>query len=293
MPSRLRLALVLSVGLVCVSSGSILVRMAQEAPSLAIAFYRLASATVLLGPLYGWRIRTSQAKAPRQWTLLAASGVALALHFAFWITSLRYTSVAVSVLLVNTTPIPVALISHLWLRERLRWPGWLGVAATLAGSALLVRNDLTALGDWRGAALALAGGLALAAYILIGRRARAASGLVEYVFPVYAIAAIVLLATAWSGGAALWGFSPRTCLFLFALGAIPQTLGHTSYNWALGYLPATVVATLVLAEPILATLGAYWILDESLSGTVALAGAVVAVGISLVVRNAAAKTRGA
>lgn len=259
---RVEATAVLGLGLVAVSLGAILVRFSQEAPSLSIAFYRMAGATVLLTPAFLLRSRSTTPQYRRWDGPRFVAGLALALHFAFWIASLRFTSVAVSVLLVNTSPLFVACTSHLFLGEKLTRRGALGLGATLLGTLFLALGDIRALGDWRGTVLALAGAVALAAYLLAGRHIRQSSNLISYVYPTYSIAAITLLLLALLSGSELSGFSSRTYGFLLLLGLIPQAIGHTSYNWSLRYLPATSVSTLILGEPILATLFAWWILYE-------------------------------
>ncbi|MDA2930288.1 EamA family transporter [Acidobacteria bacterium AH-259-O06] len=278
-PSRLRLFLVLSIGLISIAFGSIFVKLSQEAPSLVIAFFRMSWASAILFPFY--LVRKPAKRSGSQLWLLAA-GLALALHFAFWVSSLRYTSVAVSVLLVNTSPVLVALFSYVTFRERLTLRGALGITLAFLGSAVLFLNDLYSLGDWRGAALSLAGACMLGVYLVAGRRVRQQVSLIGYVYPTYLLAAVILGGIVWAGDFRLTGFSSKTYFFLFLLGLVPQCLGHTSYNWALKYLSATIISTVVLAEPILATLLAYWILREAIGIAILLGGVAVGLGIFLV-----------
>ena len=271
---------VLATGLSAVSVGSILIRLSQEAPSLTIAAWRMISASLLLLPLYLRRRRSGPAG---RWSRLHwISGAALALHFAFWISSLRFTTVAVSVLLVDAAPVVVAICSWLVFNERLTGRGLTGLVSTFVGSVLLLHNDLITLGDWRGATLALAGAAAFAIYLLIGRRLRQMGSLIEYIFPTYFIAACLLIVIALVSKSPLTGFSPMTWLFLFLLGLVPQCIGHTSYNWSLRFLPATMVATLTLGEPVLAGLLAWWLLGERPSAGMLPGGLLVATGILLV-----------
>ncbi len=272
---------VVSLGLVAVSMGAILVRYSQEAPSLAIASYRMVFATLLLLPVYLVTRRRHGRATAWSWSHFAA-GMLLALHFAFWISSLRFTSVAVSVLLVNTSPVFVAAVAHLLLGENLTRRGWVGLMSALCGSFLLGFGDLRALGDWRGAALALAGAVALGGYLMIGRRLRQGTALFQYVYPTYAISAAVLVLMTVTSHTRLIGFQPSTYLFLALLGLIPQAIGHTAYNWSLRFLPATSVSTLIVGEPVLAGLFAWWLLGERLEIRVVPGAALVIVGIVLV-----------
>jgi drug/metabolite transporter (DMT)-like permease len=212
----------------------------------------------------------------------AVAGIALALHFAFWISSLRYTSVAVSVLLVNTSPALVAAISYLLFRERLTMSGIVGIGLTFTGSVFLLYDDYSRLGDPRGALLALLGAFALGAYLLAGRSIRGRISLLSYVVPTYAVALVVLALCTLLSGSPVVGFSAHTFTYMVLLGLVPQALGHTSYNWALAFVPATVVSTVIVAEPFLATLLAWWILGESVGSVVIVGGLLVAGGIFLV-----------
>lgn len=286
-PGRLRLGLTMAAGIAAISSGAILVKEAQEAPSLTIAFYRMLWATVVLLPAYLSSLRrrpeareASRTTQDRLWLL--AAGACLALHFAFWISSLRYTSVAVSVLLVNTSPILVAVVSYSLFGERLTARGVSGMALALGGAAFLFRHDWERAGDWRGAALALAGAAALAGYFVAGRRFQRGAAFWSYVYPAYLLAGALLGVVAWLADARLSGFTLRTWAFVFLLGLIPQGIGHTCYNWSLRHLPATVVSTLVLGEPALAPALAWLFLGEKLGFAELLGGGLVAAGILLI-----------
>ena len=279
--SRLSAILVVSLGLVAVSTGGILVRFSEEAPALAIAAYRMVFATFLLTPFY-LSVRRHASRGG-SWTWKhGLSGLALALHFAFWVSSLQFTSVAVSVLLVNTSPAFVAVGSRFLLGERLTWKGVGGLVAVLGGSLLLGLSDLREIGDWRGAGLALAGAVALGAYLMVGRRIRQDSNLIEYVYPTYAVAALALVGATLVSGRRFTGFGIETYFFLLLLGLIPQVIGHTSYNWALRLLPATSVSTLIVGEPILAGVLAWWLLGEGLYPALAPGAVLVLGGIILV-----------
>ena len=282
-PGRLKIAIVLIFGLAGLSFGSILVRFSQEAPPLVIAFYRMFWSLVILSPfclLSKKRISAFQF----DWRRILA-GIALALHFAFWITSLSYTSVAVSVLLVNTSPVLVAVLSYLVFSERLTGTGMAGIILTICGSLLLVWGDLARIGDPKGAMLALLGAFMLGIYLVAGKKIRHTSNLLEYVVPVYFIAAMVLGALVLIQGHPVFGYSGRTHIFLFLLGLVPQIMGHTSYNWAIRHISATLISIMIVMEPFLASIWAWWLLDEPVTLTIISGGILVAAGIIIVSRK--------
>lgn len=286
----------LIIAILAVSTASIFIRFAQqEAPALAIAAWRLTFASLLLTPAVVARHWQDLRRFSRMDLLLALlSGFFLAIHFATWISSLAYTTVASSVVLVSTSPLWVALLSPLFLRERFSRVLWLGLALTLFGGLLIglsdacvwqgglqcppVREFFAGEASW-GNFLALAGAWAVTGYLMIGRRLRAKTDLLPYIFTVYGMAALVLLAIAGIEGIPLLGYSPRTMLWMFLLAAIPQLIGHSTYNWALRYLPAAFVAVTTLGEPIGSTILAYFILDEVPGMLQLLGGALILTGI--------------
>ncbi len=284
---------VLAAGVLIVSTASILIRWAQAegVPSLAIAAWRLTLAALVLAPLVWCKARAEIAALPQSRLGLAlASGVFLALHFAAWIASLEYTSVASSVALVTTNPIWIALFSVLVLRERMPGLRCAAVALALAGSGVILWADngivtVTAPQPALGNALALLGSLTVCGYLLIGRKLRAGMSLIAYIGLVYGGAALCLLAAALANGTVLWGYSTAAwaCLAGMALG--PQLLGHSAFNYALKHVTPTTIALTVLGEPVGSALLAWLLFGESISA-VKLAGmALLLAGIFLAARS--------
>ena len=260
--------LVLAVGVLAVSTASIFIRYAQEyAPSLVIAAWRMTLATVILAP-FAISLRRSELRllSKRELGLALLSGFFLALHFATWISSLAFTSVASSVVLVDTAPLWVALIAPVALGEHISRPVKIGMWLAFAGSVIIALSDACAwigggltcppIGEFvRGRAfigdlLALAGALTAAVYLVIGRSVRSRVSLLTYIFVVYGVSAAVLVVIMLGANQPALGYPPVAYLWFLALALIPQLLGHTSYNWALGYLPAAYVSIALLGEPI-------------------------------------------
>ena len=297
--------LVLALGILAVSAASIFIRYAQkEAHSLVIAAWRLSLAALILAPVALVRQRQEIAALKRSDLGLALlSGFFLAVHFATWISSLAYTSVASSVVLVSTAPLWVALLSPITLKEPLARPVVLGMLLALAGGTVVAVSDTC---SWSGAGftcpplsefvhgrafwgdlLALIGAWAVAGYLIIGRRLRAHVSLLSYVFVVYGMAALVLVAVVLFARLPLLGYSPITYLMFIGLALFPQLLGHTTYNWALAYLSAAYVSVTVLGEPVGSSILAYFLLAETPT-PLKLAGAVlILVGIYIASRSPA------
>jgi drug/metabolite transporter (DMT)-like permease len=283
MVSRTSLYAKIAVGVVAVSSGAILVRLAAGASPLAAAAWRLVLASAILVPIALAR-GTLRTLKRRDLALGALSGAALAVHFVLWISSLGLTSVASSVLFVSTHPIFISLGSALFLGERINRSLAIGIAVALAGGALIGFGDLH-LGAWTGDLLALGGGLFAAVYFLIGRRLRPHVSLVDYTAITYGTAAVLTLAACLVFRVRLVGFAPPTYLWLALLAIGPQLIGHSTFNWALRHLPATKVSVLILGEPLSAAFLAYLVFGETLTWLSALGAAILLAGITISLRG--------
>ncbi len=278
---------VLTVGVVAMSSASVLIRLCS-APATTIAVYRVALGSILVlaaGLAAGQRSIAREAISWSAFARIVTSGFFLALHFATWISSLDLTSVASSVVLVQTSPVFVALLSWPVLRERVRRLQWIGVGFALLGTLVIAGADFSSgskplLGD----SLALLGALAGAGYWVCGRHVRKHLNTVTYASLTYATAAVALLLFAVGTRTPVAGFSWRTYALLLAIAVFPQGVGHTSFNWSLKHLSATSVSVFALGEPVGATLLAYLILHENLPVERAFGAFLVLLGVVLAFR---------
>jgi len=274
------------VAVVAMSWAAPLIRLAT-APPLAIAAWRLTLASLVLAPAFA----ASRGRA--EWSRLGGAerriavlaGVALALHFASWITSLRLTSVAASAVLVSLSPVFAWAFSRIFLGERPHGRQAAGIVLAILGAAVIALGDARRAGHAAllGDALALAGAVFGGAYFVIGRRLRSRLGLVAYITPVYGVAAVVLLAWAAARREAFVAYPAADWLIFLALALGPMLVGHGGLNYALRYLPAYTVNVAALGEPVGATLIA-WTLPAIAEppGAAAVAGGALAIaGIAL------------
>lgn len=285
-------ALVLAGGIIAISCSAILIRLAQnEAPSLVIAAGRLMMAGLLLLPPALLRRRDElRALAPADWRLAFFSGFMLSIHFASWITSLEYTTVASSTVLVTTSALWVGLASPFVLGEPLSRPLKLGILLAMAGTVII---NLDPGGNEAGSQallgnlLAMIGAFSGAGYFIIGRRLRPRLSLLSYTSVVYGTAALFLLGAVLIAGYPLLGYTPSTYGVIFLMALFPQLLGHSSLNWALAFLPAAYVMITAVSEPISASLLAFLIFNET-PGELTLLGSVfILAGIAIASRRAA------
>lgn len=201
----------------------------------------------------GWR--AWRGLTPRELALAIAAGVMLAIHFWSWNTSLLYTSIAASVILVNLQPAIVAVLSSVWLRETPTRRQWMGIGIAMAGAAAVAFTGGAGLArhgsqPLLGNTLALVGAVTAALYYLSGRRLRAKLDLLPYVTLVYGACLAALLVIALLVDAPLLPQPQREWAIFAGLALGPMLLGHTGMNWALGSLPAYVVNLTVLGEPV-------------------------------------------
>lgn len=286
---RARDAAVLALGVLSVGSAALLFELV-EAHALVKAAWRMGLASAILAPFALSRGRGRILAISREdWRSALFAGLALAAHFALWVPSLDYTSVASSVILVTTSPLFVGLLSPRFLGEKISSRLLAGIGLSFAGACVVILGDG---GVSAGAAssisravfgdlLALGGAVAAAFYFMLGRGLRARLDLLTYVFVVYSMAAVCLFASAWIAGAPIFAYPPRTWLIFLAIAFVPQILGHSSFNWALQHLSAAYVSAAVLGEPIVSAALAFWILGEVPGPALYAGGALILIGLAL------------
>jgi drug/metabolite transporter (DMT)-like permease len=272
--------IVLAIGVIAASFAAIFIRLA-DAPPLVVAATRLGLASLILLPLAWGRVSQEVPLLPRKSLFLALfSGVVLALHCGLWITSLSHTSVTTSVVLVTADPVFVAVASYLFLGEKVSGQAVAGMAVCAAGVVLIgYANWQQGAGSLYGAGLALGAALAVAGYVMLGRKLRRNVGLLAYISLAYTTAALLLIVAVLASGHSFMGYSGRTYLMMVLLALIPQLLGHTSLNWSLRYIPAALATIAFLGEPVLSSLWAVVILHEVPIAMEILGGFVVIAGI--------------
>ena len=278
--------LILTLGVIGVSTGSLFVRLA-DSPALATAAYRMTFAFLMLAPLA--LIKTHKeifSLSKREIGACALAGFFLAAHFGTWISSLDHTSVANSVVLVNTIPIWVGIIGPLVIGESTKRNFWLACVLCLIGAFVLCGKSFslsfeTALGD----GLALAGAFFVALYLMIGRNLRKKLSLLAYATICYGSASVFLWIALLISGQQASEFSNETWIALLCLAVVSQIFGHTLYNWSLQWIRAGIVSLALLGEPIGAILLAWAFLDEGLTLQQGIGGILILAGVYMVARN--------
>ena len=276
----------LVTGVLAVSTGAIFVRLTTDAPALVIAAYRVGLASAIIVPLAWFKVRVELFSLTRHELALAGlAGLFLALHFGTWISSLSYTSVANSVVLVNTNPLWVGLLTPLVTGERIKPAVALGILISVAGGIVIGIGDFATGGEaLLGDLLALAGSVCAALYLLLGRSLRRKLSLLAYICVCYTSAAMLLWLLVLSLRLPVTGFSDSTYACFWAMALITQLIGHSSYNWALKWFSTSLIAVSLLGEPVGSTVMAYFLFDEGLTTAKLIGGGLIlsAIVISVV-----------
>jgi len=295
---------VVAFAIVVVSFAAILIRLC-DAPTAIIAACRLTFATLILLPLFvgsrrsaaahgngarGDRVRVGDihqragAVSRRQVALCSLAGLFLALHFLFWIESLKLTTVASSVMLVTTSPVFAAVFAWIVLKEAVGRKTLFAILLCLVGSLIISRGAVDfGPGAIKGNVFAVLGAAAFGAQFVIARSLRRTMGITEYAFLTYTAAAMILIGWALLSGQSFTGFDRINYLWFFLLALGPQVFGHTSLSWALRYLPASKVAVSVLGEPVGAALLAWVFFHEVPGYSLFAGGALILCGVYLAI----------
>lgn len=275
----------LAAGLVAFGFAPILVRTTPETPALVLASYRTAFAVILLLPYWLYKREKQSAKRFRQRLMIVFAGICLGLHFACWISSLYYTSVASASVLVTIHPVIMIAVERLWLKRSFAWTTWAGVFLAFSGSILLGISDSQIEQSFTnpllGNSLAVAAALIFVVYLLIGQQIRQEKEWIDYVFPVYFFTALTCIVLALGFGNNLMNISKVGIMAGFGLAVGPQILGHGSMNFAVKYVSPTLLSTLVLVEPLFASLLALVIFNELPPIPSILAMVIVLSGVAL------------
>jgi drug/metabolite transporter (DMT)-like permease len=291
--------LILTIGILSVSTAALFIRLALQAAgtggagfSLFLAATRLSMAALILLPAWrgfpGGALRSGGSDDTVRRSLLysAGAGVFLALHFAAWITSLSYTSIAASTTLVTTNPVWVALLSWVWFKEKPSWLTSLGIAIALGGSLFIGLGSSTgnAAGSHPllGNALALVGSWAASFYLLLGREAqRRGLGIGHHAALAYSVAAVVLLPMPLLAGQGYAGYPAAVYGYALLMALFPQAIGHTSLNWSVRWLSPTLVTLTILAEPVGSSILGFLAFQENPGRSVLLGAFVLLLGVAI------------
>ena len=267
--SKLKVYGILAVGLSTFGIAPVLVKFATDYSALLLVTIRTVGAFLMLIPIYLYQKKSKKydVKAvgnESKWMALA--GIALGLHFTLWTSSLFFTSVASASVLVTIHPIMLIIAERALFKMKFASTVWIGVFIAFSGSVLLGYSDYSSESTFAnpvlGNAMAFAAAAIFAVYFLIGRKVRQNRSWLGYVFPVYGYAAATCVVILLVLEGIPTHIEPVVLWVGIALAVGPQLMGHGSLNYAVKYVSPTLLSTLILTEPIFATILAFFIIGE-------------------------------
>jgi drug/metabolite transporter (DMT)-like permease len=185
------------------------------------------------------------------------------------------------------------LVERLWFKRSFATTTWIGVLLAFSGSLLLGISDSQIEQDFAdplfGNFLALTAAVIFVVYLLIGQQIRKKREWIDYVFPVYFYAAAACVVIALAAGKNLLNISTIGVWAGFGLAFGPQILGHGSMNYAVKYVSPTLLSTLILVEPLFASIMAFFLFAELPPVTSIGAMLIILFGVGLTWRRKASQ----
>ena len=267
-----------------ISSSPVIARLLPLVPAAIIAFWRMTFASAML---WGYSsIRPQESIAPKNIKLVIAAGFLLAMHFIFWFSALKLTSIANTTVLGIVAPAFTLLFERLWYKRKLSWITTTALLIILVGGIIVQGEDLGSInGTGLGNIMAILSAIFLGSVFIIGAKVRKSTPVITYTRMVYTVSAIVLLASSLVLDNPLTGYSINNYFWLFMLGLVPTLIGHTAFSYSVKFVSPTVIAAFPLGEPIIASYLAWLLFAESVPFYVLGGGLIVFIGMIILIIN--------
>ena len=275
---------ILFIGLLAISTSPVIARLLPLVPAAIIAFWRMTFASAML---WGYSsIRPQESIAPKNIRLVLAAGFLLAMHFIFWFSALKLTSIANTTVLDIVAPAFTLLFERLWYNRKLSWITITALLIILFGGIIVQGDDLgrvnsTGLGN----IMAILSAVFLGSVFIIGAKVRKTTPVIAYTRMVYTVSAIVLLVSSLVLDNPLLGYSINNYFWLFILGLVPTLIGHTAFSYSVKFVSPTVIAAFPLGEPIIASYLAWILFAERVPFYVVGGGLIVFIGMIILIMN--------
>jgi drug/metabolite transporter (DMT)-like permease len=275
----------LIIGIIAISFSSIFVKW-SDAPVSVQGMYRLLFTLFLMLPFTLKHISALKSIAFKEWILLLLSGIFLALHFLFWMGSLKLTTVASSTILLSLQPVFVMAGAYFAFREKTSKPAIIGMLVAITGAVMIGWGDIgISKQHIQGDILSILGTIVVAVHMLIGQKLLKTIPAAIYSFSVFLSAVIVFSVYNTLLHIPMTGYSDKDWGIFLLLAIVPTVFGHVLFNWLLKYVTAATISMAILGEPVGATLLAYLILNETLTFSQWAGGAIVLLGLYFFLKN--------
>ena len=266
----------------CVSTSSIIARLLPGVSAVVIAFWRLAIASMLIWAYTSFKRQLSIDK--RHYKYYILSGLFLALHFATFYGAVKLTSIANATLLGITAPLFTIIYEKLFLKKSIRPLVFLGFVIAGTGTLIITGYGLFLDdGSLLGKFLGLLAALCISLVYIIASNLRKYSNTILYTRTLYTFGAMFLLLFSFTVSDNIFAISPYQAKWLFALGVVPTILGHSLFYFSIKFTSPTIVASVPIGEPIIASLFAWIIFSESVPYATFLGGVFILVGVCILV----------
>ncbi|OKP95142.1 multidrug transporter [Paenibacillus sp. P46E] len=269
------------IGIVAISFSSIFIKW-SDAPASVQGMYRLLFTSLLMLPFARPYSGAAFALRRKDWLMLGISGAMLALHFLLWMGSLKYTSVASSTMIMALEPVFIMLGAYILYKERSTSAAILGLGIAIIGVVFIGWGDVGLSADnLKGDLLSIGGTVAVAGHLLIGQKLVARMPSYLYSLIVFISAAAVFCVYNLLAGIPFFDYPPREWGIFVLLAVVPTVFGHILFNWLLQYASATTVSMNILGEPVGASILAFLLLGEQLTGLQWSGGVLVMSGLAV------------
>ena len=275
---------ILFIGLLAISTSPVIARLLPLVPAAIIAFWRMTFASAML---WGYSsIRPQESIAPKNIRLVLAAGFLLAMHFIFWFSALKLTSIANTTVLGIVAPAFTLLFERLWYNRKLSWITITALLIILFGGIIVQGDDLGRVNSTGfGNIMAILSAVFLGSVFIIGAKVRKTTPVITYIRMVYTVSAIVLLVSSLLLDSSLLGYSINNYFWLFMLGLVPTLIGHTAFSYSVKFVSPTVIAAFPLGEPIIASYLAWILFAERVPFYVVGGGIIVFIGMIILIMN--------
>ena len=276
--------MILIVGLLAISTSPVIARLLPMVPAAVIAFWRMATASAMLWSYSS--IRPQESIEPKNIRLILAAGFLLAMHFVFWFSALKLTSIANTTVLGIVAPAFTLLFERVWYKRKLSWITITALSIILVGGIIVQGEDLGSMGGaGLGNIMAILSAIFLGSVFLIGAKVRKNTPVITYTRMVYTVSAIVLLVSSLVLDNQIIGYTINNYFWLLMLGLIPTLIGHTAFSYSIKFVSPTVIATFPLGEPLIASYLAWLLFAEKVPFYVVGGGLVIFIGLIMLIMN--------
>ena len=276
--------MILIVGLLAISTSPVIARLLPLVPAAVIAFWRMATASAMLWSYSS--IRPQESIEPKNIRLILAAGFLLAMHFVFWFSALKLTSIANTTVLGIVAPAFTLLFERVWYKRKLSWITITALSIILVGGIIVQGEDLGSMGGaGLGNIMAILSAIFLGSVFLIGAKVRKNTPVITYTRMVYTVSAIVLLVSSLVLDNQIIGYTINNYFWLLMLGLIPTLIGHTAFSYSIKFVSPTVIATFPLGEPLIASYLSWLLFAEKVPFYVVGGGLVIFIGLIMLIMN--------